>query len=310
MKYAFYPGCVSRGGCPELYPAAKLICQRLGIELQEMPGASCTGAGVLQEKNQFLGDVLNARTFAMSEALGLPIMTICSTCQGVMSQAKFRMVKDPEYLAQINEQLAEEGLEYKGTATPKHLLWILLEDFGLDNLTPLITRPLAGIRLAPFYGCYIVRPTDALDFENNPERASSLERLIEILGATVVDFSGKTRCCGFPILTINEKNSVAMVAKHTSEVKDLGADAMVTPCPLCHLNLDAYQPKASAQAQRPIDINANTWVRMLWSRPACRVGKPSGPSGWAMGVRPEDLGLQRHIVNTKPLITKLGAAAH
>ncbi len=295
MKYAFYPGCVSRGGCPELYPAAKLICQRLGIELQEMPGASCTGAGVLQEKNRLLGDVLNARTFAMSEALGLPIMTICSTCQGVMSQANFRMVKDPEYLAQINEQLAEEGLEYKGTATPKHLLWILLEDFGLDNLTPLITRPLAGIRLAPFYGCYIVRPTDALDFENNPERMSSLERLIEILGATVVDFSGKTRCCGFPILTINEKNSVAMVAKHTSEVKDLGADAMVTPCPLCHLNLDAYQPKASAQVQRPIDMPILHMPQAI---------------GLAMGVRPEDLGLQRHIVNTKPLITKLGAAAH
>ena len=108
--------------------------------------------------------------------------------------------------------------------------------------------------MAPFYGCYIVRPTDALDFENNPERASSLERLIEILGATVVDFSGKTRCCGFPILTINEKNSVAMVAKHTLDVKDLGADAMVTPCPLCHLNLDQFQPKASTQAQRPIDM--------------------------------------------------------
>ena len=295
MKYAFYPGCVSRGGCPELYPAAKLICQRLGIELQEMPGASCTGAGVLQEKNRFLGDVLNARTFAMSEALGLPIMTICSTCQGVMSQANFRLVNDAEYLAQVNEQLAEEGLEYQGTAVPKHLLWILLEDFGLDNLTPLITRPLAGVRLAPFYGCYIVRPTDALDFENNPERASSLERLIEILGATVVDFSGKTRCCGFPILTINEKNSVAMVAKHTLDVKDLGADAMVTPCPLCHLNLDQFQPKASTQAQRPIDMPILHMPQAI---------------GLAMGVRPEDLGLQRHIVNTHPLITKLGAAAH
>ena len=122
MKYAFFPGCVSRGGCPELYQAAKLICQRLGIELQEMPGASCTGAGVLQEKNEFLGDTLNARTFAMAEDLGLQIMTICSTCQGVMSQANFRMKKDPEYLARVNKELAEEGLEYKGTANPKHLL--------------------------------------------------------------------------------------------------------------------------------------------------------------------------------------------
>ena len=76
MKYAFFPGCVSRGGCPELYPATKLICEKLGIELQEMPAASCTGAGVLQEKNELLGDTLNARTFAMAEALDLPILTI------------------------------------------------------------------------------------------------------------------------------------------------------------------------------------------------------------------------------------------
>ena len=99
-----------------------------------------------------------------------------------------------------------------------------------------------------------MRPTDALQFADNPERQDSLERLIEILGATVVDFSGKTRCCGFPILTINERNSLAMVGKHTSEAKDLGADAMITPCPLCHLNLDSFQPKAAAQAGRDIGL--------------------------------------------------------
>ena len=293
MKYAFYPGCVSRGGCPELYPAAKLICQRLGIELQEMPGASCTGSGVLQEKNLLLGDTLNARTFAMAEDLGLPIMTICSTCQGVMGQANHRMRLDPEYLAKINSYLAEEGLEYKGTAEPKHLLWILIEDYGLDKLLNLVTRPLGELRVAPFYGCYIVRPTEALDIAEHPERQTSLETLIETLGATVIDFAGKTRCCGFPILTINEKNSVAMVAKHTSEVKDLGADAMVTPCPLCHLNLDGYQPKAMAQDQRPINLPILHLPQLI---------------GLAMGIDPKELGLQRHIISIKPLLTKLAAA--
>ena len=293
MKYAFFPGCVSRGGCPELYQAAGLICQRLGIELQEMPGASCTGAGVLQEKNEFLGDTLNARTFAMAEGLGLPIMTICSTCQGVMSQANRRMKRDPAYLARVNSQLAEEGLEYQGTAEPKHLLWILIEDYGLDKLVQLVTRPLAGVRMAPFYGCYVVRPTEALDIEEHPERQTSLEQLIETLGATVVDFPGKTRCCGFPILTINERNSVAMVAKHTSEAKDLGADVMVTPCPLCHLNLDGYQPKAQSQAQRKIGLPILHLPQAI---------------GLAMGISPRDLGFQRHIMSAKPLITKLGAA--
>jgi len=293
VKYAFFPGCVSRGGCPELYPAAKLICQRLGIELQEMPGASCTGAGVLQEKNQFLGDTLNARTFAMAEGLGLPIMTICSTCQGVMGQANLRLKGDPEYLARVNASLAEEGLEYKGSAEVKHLLWILIEDYGLDKLMEHVTRPLAGVRIAPFYGCYIVRPTEALDIEEHPERQTSLESLIEALGATVVDFAGKTRCCGFPILTINEKNSMAMVAKHTTEAKDLGADIMLTPCPLCHLNLDGFQPRASAQVQRSIGLPILHMPQAV---------------GLAMGISPEEMGLKRHIISTKPLITKLGVA--
>ena len=273
-----------------MYPAAKLICEKLGIELQEMPAASCTGAGVLQEKNELLGDTLNARTFAMAEALDLPILTICSTCQGVMSQANDRL-KNPEYLAKVNGFLAEEGLEYKGNARPKHLLWVLVEDVGLDKVLSLITRPLGGVRMAPFYGCYIVRPTDALEFEDHPDRETALEQIIETIGATVVDFEGKTRCCGFPILTINERNSMAMVAKHTLEAKDLGADAMITPCPLCHLNLDSFQPKAAAQAGRPIGLPILHMPQAI---------------GLAMGISPHELGLRRHIVNTTPLELTLG----
>jgi succinate dehydrogenase / fumarate reductase cytochrome b subunit len=292
LKYAFYPGCVSQGGAPELYPAAKLICQRLGIELDEILAWTCCGAGVMQEKNRLFGDTLNARTFAKAEQMGLTIMTICSTCQGVMSQANKRMQNDPDYLARINSYLAEEGLEYQGTAQVKHLLWILIEDYGMDRLLAQVTRPLGNLRIAPFYGCYIVRPTEALDIEEHPERQTSLETLIQTLGATAVDFSGKTRCCGFPILTINEKNSMAMVAKHTSDVKDLGADAMVTPCPLCHLNLDGYQPKAASQARRQIDMPILHLPQLI---------------GLAMGISPTELGLKKHIVSTAPLEVKLGA---
>ncbi len=283
VKYAFFPGCVSRGGCPELYPAALEVCRRLGIELQELTGASCTGAGVLQEKNQFLGDVLNARTFAMAEQMGLTIMTICSTCQGVMSQANKRLRDDAEYLARVNAHLAEEWLQYKGTAVIKHLLWVIIEDVGLEKLSSYVTTPLTHLRVAPFYGCYILRPSDALGFDENPQRQTSLETVISALGGQVVDFSGKSRCCGFPILTINERNSVAMVANHTTEALDLGADAMVTPCPLCHLNLDGYQPKAMSQTQRRIDLPILHLPQLI---------------GLAMGLDPRDLGLQRHIIPT------------
>ena len=291
-KYAFFPGCVSRGGCPELYPAAVLICQRLGIEIDELTGASCTGAGVLQEKNQFLGDVLNARTFAMAEQMGLTIMTICSTCQGVMSQADKRLKDDPEYLARVNTHLAEEGLEYKGTAVIKHLLWVILEDIGLESLRSRVTTPLTHLRVAPFYGCYIIRPSDALGMDEHPERQMYLEDVISALGGQVVDFPGKTRCCGFPILTINERNSVAMVGKHTSEAVDLGADTMVTPCPLCHLNLDGYQPKASAQIQRNIDLPILHLPQLI---------------GLAIGVTPRELGLQRHITTVESVLNLVNA---
>ncbi len=289
--YAFFPGCVSRGGCPELYPATISVCERLGIQLNELKGASCTGAGVLQEKNQLLGDIMNARTFAMAEDLDLPIMTICSTCQGVMSQANKRLTSDPEYLKKVNNYLIFDNLKYQGTTVIKHLLWVIIEDIGVDKLQSFITRPLNGFKIAPFYGCYILRPSDALGFDEKPERQNSLEVIIAALGAEVVDFPGKSRCCGFPILTINEKNSNKMVAKHTTEVKELGADAMVTPCPLCHLNLDGYQPVAAAQENKG-DINM----------PIIHLPQLLG---LAMGEDPINLGFQRHIVSANAVLEKM-----
>ncbi len=295
MKYAFYPGCVSRGACPELFEATVQVCLRLGIELEFEPmrGASCTGAGVLQEKNQRLGDTLNARTFALAERTGLPLLTICSTCQGVMSQANERLKADSAYLAEINADLAEEGLEYRGTVAPRHLLWILIEDVGLDVLKSMVVRPLTGFKAAPFYGCYIVRPSSALGFDENPEREDSLERVIETVGAEVVDFPGKTLCCGFPILTINETNALRMVGKHTLDAKRSGADAMVTPCPLCHLNLDGYQPQASFARREFIDLPILHLPQML---------------GLALGIDPKAMRLNKHIVSTKKVLSHVALA--
>ena len=292
MKYAFYPGCVSRGACPELYVATIEVCKRLGIELEieAMRGASCTGSGVLQEKNQRLGDTLNARTFAMAERTRLPLMTICSTCQGVMGQANERLKADSAYLGEINDDLSEEGLTYTGEAEPRHLLWILLEDLGLDVLKSKVVRPLTGLKVAPFYGCYIVRPSNALGFDDHPERRASLERVIEAVGAEVVDFPGKTLCCGFPILTTNETNSLKMVAKHTLDAKGRGAAAMVTPCPLCHLNLDGYQPTAAARHKSRIDLPILHLPQMI---------------GLALGIEPNAMRLNKHIVSTVSALRQL-----
>ncbi len=291
MKYAFFPGCVSKGACPELYQSVMKVYPKLGIELEEMTTASCTGAGVLQEKDQRLGDTLNARTFALAERKGLPIMTICSTCQGVMSQANRRLTTDPNYMAEINQVLKEEGLAYRGTTNIRHFVWILLEDVGEDELRKHIRKPLRGLRAAPFYGCYLQRPTEALGFEQHPDRPQALERVIEILGAEVVDFPGKSRCCGFPILTINEPNSLTMVATHTSDAKAHGADIMVTPCPLCHLNLDGMQTKAAQQHNSAIDLPIFHLPQLL---------------GLAMGMDTRSLGLQRNIISPEAALAKTG----
>jgi len=290
MNYAFFPGCVSKGACPELYQSVMQVYPQLGIDLEEMTTASCTGAGVLQEKDEKLGDVLNARTFALAEQQGLPIMTICSTCQGVMSQANHRLTTRPKYLQEINGILQEEGLHYRGGTTIKHFLWILLEDVGEDALRKQITKPLNGLRAAPFYGCYIQRPTEALDFEEHPDRGKSLERIIEILGAEVVDFPGKTRCCGFPILTINKINSLSMVATHTQDAKSHGADIMVTPCPLCHLNLDGMQTQAASQHNTSINLPILHLPQLL---------------GLAMGLDPKTLGLQRNLISPSLVLAKI-----
>jgi succinate dehydrogenase / fumarate reductase cytochrome b subunit len=295
MKYAFYPGCVSRGGTPELYGSTIAVAEKLGIELEEIVGAACTGAGVLQEKGLKLGDTLNARTFAMAERMGLTtIMTICSTCQGVMAQANKRLLDDSEYLAEINEELKPEGLQYTGRIVIKHFAWVLVEEIGLDTFKGFVTNPLQGMKVAPFYGCYILRPSDALGLDENPGRSEYLERIIDACSAEAVNFPGRLSCCGFPIMLINEKNSMAMVGKHTHDAKTAGADAMVTPCPLCHLNLDGQQPKAQAQLGEKINMPILHLPQLV---------------GMAMGLTPKQLGLQRNVISTKGLLDRASVRA-
>ncbi|MBI3743830.1 MAG: CoB--CoM heterodisulfide reductase iron-sulfur subunit B family protein [Chloroflexi bacterium] len=292
MRYAYYPGCVAQGGAPELFNAMRLVAERIGLSLEHLKEASCTGAGVLQERDPELGDTLNARTLAMAEKRGLPLMTICSTCQGVISQANYRLKKDADYRKFINHYLAPEGLEYKGTTDVKHFMWVLVEDYGLDRLKEQVKRPLNGVALAPFYGCYVLRPSAALGFDQHPKRETYLEQIIAALGGTPVDFAGKTKCCGFPILTMNRDNSLRMAGTHLLDAKHAGADAMVTPCPLCHLNLDGQQPDAAKVHKTQINLPVIHLPQMV---------------GVAMGIDPGSLGLNRHIVSTRRFAAKVPA---
>ena len=290
LKYAFWPGCVSKGAAPELYQSMNRVALEMGIELVELDQATCTGAGVIQEQNPEMADALNARTFALAQQLGLPLMNICSTCQGIESMVQSKLSKDPGYLDKVNAILADEGLTYTPGLEIKNFLWVLVEDLGLDKLKSMVKRPLTGLHVGPFYGCYILRPSQILGFDDHNDRDKYLEWVIEAVGAHVVDYEGKKKCCGFPILTINRENSLRQAGNHIHEAQDLGADALVSPCPLCHLNLDAQQPAAKQVVKHDIDLPILHLPQLI---------------GLALGIDPKELRLANHVVSTKKLLEKL-----
>jgi len=293
MRYAFWPGCVSKGACPELYSSIVRVAPELGIELEELYDGNCTGAGVISEHSMETADALNARNFAMAQRLDLPLMNICSTCQGVQSMAITRMRKNPKLAAEVNEALAEEGLHYdaeKGIEV-KNFLWVLVEDIGLDNLKKMLKKPLTGLKAGPFYGCYIIRPESILGFDAHPDRDKYLEFVIEAVGATLVTYEGQDKCCGFPIMTINKKNSLTMAANHLSEAQEEGADCLVTPCPLCHLNLDAQQPDAAKYAQvGDLEVPILHLPQLL---------------GLALGISPDELRVNKHVISSRKVLARL-----
>jgi succinate dehydrogenase / fumarate reductase, cytochrome b subunit len=290
VKVAFYPGCVSKGACPELYVSATAIAEPLGLELRELTQAPCTGAGVLSEQNPELADALNGLTLAMAEAQDADLMTICSTCQGVLSNHNYHLQHDPGRMDRANATIADQGFRYGGTTKVKHLLWMLFEDIGIDRVASRIKRKLTGLKVAPFYGCYILRPAESLGLRERPERKSYLERLIALVGAEPVEYRGSTKCCGFPMLTFNRDKALAMGGNHIIEAKEKGADLLVTPCPLCHLNLDGQQPDAARVLKQEIDVPIFHLPQLL---------------GLAFGLEPEQLRLNHHVVSTKGALEKI-----
>jgi len=289
MKVAYWPGCVSRGFTPELHGSMAKIAPLLDIELVELDRASCCGAGVIAEHNQELADTLNARTFALAQQTGnSTMMNICSTCQGSQTECQERLDANAEYRAIVNENLRDEGLAYeKGGTVNKNLLWLIVEDIGLDEIRSRVKRPLTDLKVGPFYGCYIVRPVDRLGIDADRPRDAYLGMLIEALGGTVIDYAGTHKCCGFPIITMNKEASLKQAGRHLGDALDADADCLVTPCPLCHLNLDLQQPLAERVVGRDLGMPVLHLPQLL---------------GLALGVDPKQLGFNRHVVKPTSVI--------
>lgn len=289
MKFALFTGCVAKGATRELMVSTMKAAEGLGIDFVEMKSASCCGAGVVSEQSPLLADALNARNFAIAEKQGLDMVTICSTCQGVLKKSEHKIDSDPDYKKQVNDVLHEGGHQYMGGKIKiKHFANILATPEGIRLLKEKVKRPLTGLKTAAFYGCYVLRPSELSEYED-PDNPTGMEEIFEALGATPVYYPSRTKCCGFPIVMMNKNASLAMSGNALIDAVESGADCVVTGCPLCHLNLDAYQPEIEKLNKKGYSIPILHLPQLV---------------GLALGYSPKELDMHKHIASTDQLIKK------
>ena len=295
LKYAYFPGCVAQGACRELYQSTRALTQALGIELIELKKAACCGSGTFKEDSQLLEDTVNARNIALAEELNLPLLTHCSTCQGVIGHVDERLKEsqenDPAYVEQVNGLLQKEGCSpYRGSTDVKHLLYALVADYGLEAIGQRVTKSLSGLKCAAFYGCYLLRAQKSMPYDD-PFNPQAMENVFRVVGATPIYYRGRTQCCGWPLSSYATNQSFKMAGMHIQDALASGADCMITPCPLCHLNLDSRQPEVEKVIGEKLGLPVLHLSQLI---------------ALALGVSPQQLGLDRHIVSTRPVLEKLG----
>ena len=242
-RYALYTGCNPKMAEPELLKSVHAVAVHMGIQLIELDKVSCCGGAHLQDKNPFQALLLNARNFTFAERLQLDMVTICNTCQYVLSEAHHRLTHDPHVRTQINQRLNTQKRRFQGTSRPRNLLYVLMEDIGRSSIRRHVVRPLTGLKVAPFYGCHLYSPTSIqkeYTSQESPWNPSSLEHLIADLGAEAVPFPQQNQCCGFHSSLYQSKTSAALVESIFSDAEAHEADIIITPCPLCHANLEAF----------------------------------------------------------------------
>lgn len=293
MKFAYYPGCSAKSTCPELDISMKAVAAKLDLELTELEVAACTGARQLRDFNEALFLTLNARTLALAEKMERNVVTVCATCLLNLVEVNERLRRDSELRTKINRNLSEIGLQYRGECEVTHLLWVLLRDIGAEALAKRIVRPLHGLRVAPFYGCHILRPKDVLGFDD-PDSPTSLDTLIRLLGAEPVAYDGKKRCCGFHVLMGKEDVALKLSGRRLLEAEEAKADCLVTTCPLCHTSLDPYQSAAARTSGAKADLPIIHLPQLL---------------GLGLGLDPKELKLDGHVVSTAAVLKRIALSA-
>ena len=290
-RVAYFKGCLASLSAKELDSATKALAPKVGLELVELESVTCCGAGDIHEAEPDYYLHLNARILAYAEAADCDmLLTVCNVCTLNLRQANWQLKNDTELRARVSENLQRVGVPpYNGNVEVRHLLWEIAEGEGYELLKQSAHKGLKGLKVAPFYGCQILRPSKLLGFED-PDRPWSLERIIEACGGEAIDYPAKVKCCGFPIIQAREETALGELIQPIEQASEAGADAIVTPCPLCHLSLDAWQSKLKAATGKDFRMPILHLSQLV---------------GVAAGLEESELKFKRHVVPVEPVLEKL-----
>jgi heterodisulfide reductase subunit B len=286
MKYAFYPGCSVKSTAKEYEDSAKAISKVLDIELVEIPGWNCCGAiDAVYSYKPLYSIALAARNLALAEKMQMDVATLCSACYFTLSRANKILKEDAGTKSKVDEALKSAGFSYSGGVKVRHFADVLMSDVGLQKIKEKVKVPLTTLKVASYYGCFMVRPPDICNFDDS-EHPKRLDELVETLGASKVDYYGKTRCCGASLGLTDEELMLKMSKDVLLSAKNAGANCVATACPMCHFNLDARQKDIESRFNVKINLPVLHFTQLI---------------GLAFGIAPKQLGLQRNCVSPEKI---------
>ncbi len=281
-QYAYYPGCSLESLAVSYHLSALEAGHELGVELKEIEDWNCCGATTYFHVDELLAYTLVARNLAIAEKDGLDFVAPCSGCYKNAYFTNAHLKEDPELADHINFALEADNLHLNGSIKVRHLLEVFIEDVGLEEIKKNVTRPLKGLRVAPYYGCQLVRPKKNGEEIENPQ---FFEALISAIGAEPVDYGTKTRCCGGSLIITNRKAALDMVYELLQDAANRDTDVIATICPMCNVNLEVYQRQVNREYGTHFSIPAMYFTQLL---------------GLALGVAPGRLGIGKEFISMAP----------
>lgn len=285
MNYAYYPGCSLECNAAAYDDSVHEVARLLGLKLQTLDDWNCCGATEYFSQDELTACAVIARNLALVEPAVNQLVAPCAACYLNLKKTDRLMSDHPELGAKVNQCLAAGGLNYKpGRVAVRHMLDVIVDDVGEAAVREKVVRPLAGLRLAPYYGCQVVRPIDNGDSTEYPMK---MDHMLGWLGAEVVDYPAKAHCCGGHMTQISEAQAFELIRRLLQCAQDAGADMIVCMCPMCQLNMDGYQARVNSHFGTEYNLPIMYFTQML---------------GLAFGLEPKKLGFGKEIVAALPVL--------